>query len=118
MFWWLASESGYEVALFDHTVRPVVLYGSEIWDTSNTTTISVRKGSFNPFYVLSDLPCKNLHIIVLKYVSIERQQNATVLSELGRCPIAIEILCNTIKCVQCLNSERTNLLAGALKVRK
>ena len=60
MFWWLASESGYEVALCDHTVRPVVLYGSDIWGTSNTTTISVRKGSFNPFYVLSDLQCKNL----------------------------------------------------------
>ena len=29
--------------------------------------------------------------------------------------MAIEVLCNTIKYFQCLHSEPTNLLAGALK---
>ena len=29
--------------LFDHTVKPVLLYGSEIWGTINTVSANVKK---------------------------------------------------------------------------
>ena len=33
--------------LFDHTVKPVLLCGSEIWGTSNTLSANVKKSGFN-----------------------------------------------------------------------
>ena len=103
--------------LFDHTVKPVLIYGSEIWGTINTTTSKVQKDYFNLFNTLSDLPCEILHIRFLKYVLgvYRKATNAAVFGELGWFPIEIEVLCNTIKYFQRLHSEPTNLLAGALK---
>ena len=53
----------------------------------------------------------------MKYVlDVHRKAtNAAVLGELGRFPIAIEVLFNTIKNVQRLHSEPSNLLADTLK---
>ena len=102
--------------LFDHNVKPVLSYGSEIWETTYTTTAKIQRDSFNLFNTLFDLPCEKLHIKFLKYVlGVHRKAtNAAVFGELGRFPIAIEVLCNTIKYFQRLHSEPTNLLAGAL----
>ena len=103
--------------LFDHNVKPVLSYGSEIWETINTTTAKIQRCSFNLFNTLFDLPCEKLHIRILKYVlGVNRKAtNAAVFGELGRFPIAIVVQCNTIKYFQRLHSEPTNLLAGALK---
>ena len=48
--------------LFDNTVKPVLLCGSEILGTINITTVRVQKDSFNLFNALSDLPYEKLHI--------------------------------------------------------
>ena len=71
--------------LFDHTVKPVLIYGSEIWGTINTTTSKVQKDYFNLFNTLSDLPCEILHIRFLKYVLgvYRKATNAAVFGELG-----------------------------------
>ena len=54
--------------LFDHTVKPVLLYGSELWGTVNTTLASVKKDSFSLFNTLSGMPCEKLHVKFLKYI--------------------------------------------------
>ena len=33
--------------LFDHTVKPVLLYSSEIWGSIDTTSSSFKKGTYN-----------------------------------------------------------------------
>ena len=48
--------------LFDHTFKPVLLYGSEIIGTINTTTAKVHKDYFNLFNTLFDLLCEKLRI--------------------------------------------------------
>ena len=54
--------------LFDHTVKPVLLYGSEIWGTINTASAKVKKDSFSLFNTMFDMPCEKLHIRFLKYL--------------------------------------------------
>ena len=69
--------------LFDHNVKPVLSYGSEIWETINTTTTKIQKDSFNLFNTLFDIPCEKLHIRFLKYVlGVHRKAtNAAVFGE-------------------------------------
>ena len=65
-----------------------------------------------------DMPCEKLHIRFLKYLlAVNRKAtNAAVMGELGRFPIMIDVLCNTVKYFQSLFSDRaSNLLTGALK---
>ena len=104
--------------LFDHTVKPVLLYGSAIWGTMNTTSAKVKKDSLSLFNTMYDMPCEKLHIRFLKYLlAVNRKTtNAAVMGELGRFPIMIDVLCNTVKYFQSLFSDRaSNVLTGALK---
>ena len=55
--------------LFDHMVKPVLLYGSEIWGIINTISASVKKDSFSLFNTLSDMPCEKLYVKFFKYIS-------------------------------------------------
>ena len=48
--------------LFDHTVKPVLIYGKEICGTINRTAVSVQIYYFNLLNAISDLPCENLHM--------------------------------------------------------
>ena len=88
--------------LFDHTVKPVLLYGSEIWGTINTASAKVKKDPFSLLNTLYDMPCEKLHIRFPKYLlAVNRKTtNAAVMGELGRFPIMIDILCNTVKYFQ------------------
>ena len=54
--------------LFDRTVKPVLLYGSEICATTNTASAKVKKDSFSLFNTMYDMPCEKLHIKLLKYL--------------------------------------------------
>ena len=104
--------------LFDHTVKPVLLYGSEIWGTINTASAKVKKDSFSLFNTMYGMPCEKLHIRFLKYLSAVNRKttNAVIMGELGRFPVMIDVLCNTIKYFQSLFSDcASNLLTGALK---
>ena len=100
------------------TVKPVLMYGSEIWGTINTASAKVKQDSFSLFNTMYDMPCVKLHIRFLKYLlAVNRKTtNATVMGELGRFPIMIGVLCNTVKYFQSLFADRaSNLLTGALK---
>ena len=104
--------------LFDHTVKPVLLYGSEIWGTINTLSANVKKDGFSIFDTFCNMPCEKLHIKFLKYVlGVHRKTtNVAVMGELGRYPIIINVFCDTVKYFERLISDNvSNLLKGALK---
>ena len=79
--------------LLDHAVKPVLLYGSEIWGTINTTLAIVKKDSSSLFNTLSDMPCEKLHVKFLKYIlSVHKKTtNMAVIGELGQLPIVIDV---------------------------
>ena len=104
--------------LFDHTVKPVLLYSSEIWGSIDTTTSSFKKGNFNMCKSLSDKPYEKLHVNFLKYVLgvHKKATNSAVMGELGRYPIYIDVLCNSVKYFERLNSDHVStLLKNAFK---
>ena len=98
--------------LFDQTVKPVLMYGSEIWGTINTASAKVKQDSFSLFNTMYDMPCEKLHIKFLKcLLAVNRKTtNAAVMGELGRFPIMIGVLCNTVKYCQSFADRASNLL--------
>ena len=105
------------IHLFDHTVKPVILYGSEIWGTINTEAAAVKR----PNYVIEDsvqnMYCDKLHIKALKYICgvHKKASNHAVFGELGRHPLYVEVLANSVKYLQYIvKSKSDSLLANAL----
>ena len=88
--------------LFDHTVKPVVLYGSEIWGTINTESASLKRPDYTIEKSVNNLFCDKLHIKALKYICGVHQKatNNAVLGELGRYPHYIEVITNCVKYLQ------------------
>ena len=43
--------------LFDHTIKPVLLYGSEIWGTINTASAKIKKDPFSLLNTMYDTVC-------------------------------------------------------------
>ena len=48
--------------LFDHTVNPIVMYGSEIWRTVNTSSRSLHENSFDIVHYLRNIQSERRHI--------------------------------------------------------
>ena len=85
--------------LFDHTVKPVLLYASEIWGTINTETKKVNQDEFCLFKHLENLPCEKLHVRYLKHVlGVHRKScNDAVMGDLGRFPLYFDCITSCIK---------------------
>ena len=85
--------------LFDHTVKPILLYGSEIWGTVNISSSILKKSNYNILKSYNNMPSEKQHLKFLKYVlSVhKRTSNEAVYGELGRYPLFIEIICTTVK---------------------
>ena len=84
--------------VFDHTIKPVILYGSEIWGTFSTEKMKkLQDRYFNT--LCSNLPAEKLHIKFCKYVLEvnKRSTNLAILGELGRYPLILEIFVTMIK---------------------
>ena len=79
--------------LFDHTVKPILLYSSEIWGCFNPFSSKFRNGlSLDKIYQNND-PDK-LHIKFAKFTLgvHKKSSNFAVMSELGRYPYYIDII--------------------------
>ena len=57
------------IDLFEHTVEPVVLYGSEIWGTVNILSSKIKKAHFTLEHLFVKFLCDKLQIKCLKYIS-------------------------------------------------
>ena len=85
--------------VFDHTIQPILLYGSELWGTFNPLSAKIKRHpdlSFDQIY--NNLECESLHMKLCKYILGVNQKstNFAVRSELGRFPIHLTIIKNIL----------------------
>jgi len=105
--------------LFDHTIKPILLYGSEIWGAFPAKKLVAKDDTY--FYKLcKDLITEKAHIKYCKYVLQvpRRAANLTVMAELGRYPILLEVFLNMIKFWVRLTKENNSLLHNAFEESK
>jgi hypothetical protein len=104
------------IHLFDHTIKPILLYGSEIWATANVNSSLVKKADYTLLKSFGNMHCDKLHIKFLKYILgvNKKASNNAVVGELGRYPIYIDAICNTVKFYHRLvNGNVSKLLSAA-----
>ena len=103
------------IHLFDHTIKPILLYGSEIWATANTNSTIVKKDNYCLFNSFSNLYCDKMHVKFLKYVLgvHKKATNEAVAGELGRYPLSIDAICATVKYYQRLCNDKVSTLLSA-----
>jgi hypothetical protein len=94
------------IHLFDHLVKPILTYGSDVWGSF------LMKGKSLDFSKLLDIEMEKCHKKFLRFaVGVNKRAPLTGLyGETGRYPIAIEMICNALKYVQRLQSMPENSL--------
>ena len=80
--------------IFDHTIKPILLYGCEMWGSFNTQTARFRKNSLELDEIYSKALCEKLHIKFCRYILGVHKKSAkfAVLAELGRFPMGYNII--------------------------
>ena len=104
--------------VFDHTVKPVLLYGSEIWGYFPGKKLSLNTDSFFD-KLCKNLIVENVHKKFCKFLLevTKRASNLAVMAELGRYPLLIDIFINMVKYyIRLLNSD--GLLSEALSTSR
>ena len=56
------------IHVFDHTIKPILLYGCEIWGYFNPFTSRFRNGNIPIDQILSKLHCEKLHLKFCKFL--------------------------------------------------
>jgi hypothetical protein len=95
------------IHIFDHTVKPVLMYGSEIWGYFHGFRLS-SKDNVCFIKLFNSFPLENIHKTFCKYVLEvnKRTTNIGVMGELGRYPLMLEVLLNMLSYyVRLLNSD-------------
>ena len=79
--------------VFDHTVVPILLYGSEIWGSFDPKKAKFRNG-INLEKIYKNIEPEKIHVKFLKYILgvHKKSSNFAVLSEFGRYPLYINIV--------------------------
>ena len=82
------------IHVFDHTIKPILLYGSEIWGSFNTFSAKFRNGSPTFDKIYQNLKCERLHTKFCRLILGVHKKSANfgVLSELGRFPLYFDIV--------------------------
>jgi exonuclease III len=103
--------------LFDHTIKPILLYASEIWGTFNTNLTRIKR---NPQCKLEraydKLLAEGLHIKMCRYLLGVNPKTSidAIRGECGRFPLYIEIATNLLKYYHYIKTKGTELLKDAL----
>lgn len=98
--------------IFDHTIKPIVLYGSENWGMINLT--NKRKLS-SLFEIYKEWDHEKLNIKFSKFIlGVSKQStNIAVLSELGRYPLYCDIILQMLMYWHRLENSSSELLKSA-----
>ncbi len=109
------------IHIFDHTIKPILLYGSDIWSSFSKSSFSRNITDINKLF--RDLPCDKLHLKFCKLILgvHKKSTNFAVLSELGRLPLHFNIvqsLLNYWYRLENLNDNEFPLLREAFKCSK
>ena len=110
--------------VFDHTIKPILLYASEIWGSFNVNNQKIRSpnpGDLNLDLCYKNLPCEQLHMKFCKFIlGVHRKSvNFGSLSELGRFPLHYNIVKSMLKyCYRLQNLTEFPLLSDAFAYSK
>lgn len=102
--------------LFDHTVKPILLYASEIWGTLDP---NLRRIKNNPEIKLEKaydkLKAENIHMKLCRFILGVNPKTslAAVRGETGRFPLYLEIILNILKYYHHLTNTSSDLLRQA-----
>ena len=105
--------------IFDHTIKPILLYSSEIW----TCSLS-KKATIHDFFDFSKISktfhSEKLHIHFCKYILgvHKKSSNFAVASELARYPIQVNILLSALSYWHRLETTSSELLTDAFACSK
>jgi hypothetical protein len=101
--------------LFDHTIKPVLLYGCEVWATVNPTRAGITRCNSNKIQkAFSDFEPEKLNIKFCKYtLGVHKMaSNDAVLGELGRFPLYSDASVRVFKYLQRLEDMEPISLLG------
>ena len=104
--------------IFDHTVKPVLLYGSEIWGASMLNKLNHNEKFL--FNLSKNMKQESTHTKFCKF-SLglgKRATNIAALGEMGRYPLILEVLLSILRYYKYLLKSEDILLAEALTVSK
>jgi hypothetical protein len=102
-----SAEPSTALHIFDHTIKPILLYSSEIWGSFNTKR---KPNTQNRVHgICSSMPQETLNLRMCKYTLgvHSKASNAGVLGDLGRYPLYIAVINNMVKYWHQLASTRT-----------
>ena len=82
------------IHVFDHTIKPILLYGSEVWGYFNPFKKRLQSNDLVLDQIYLNLEIEKLHIKFSKYILgvNKRATNFATLSELGRFPLHFDII--------------------------
>jgi hypothetical protein len=85
--------------VFDHTIKPILLYSCEVWGMFNPFTSKFRNTLLNFSRIFDKLLAEKLHQKFCKYILgvHSKTSNTAVLSELSRFPIYFNIVKALVK---------------------
>lgn len=101
--------------IYDHTIKPILLYGCEVWGTSFSKAASLRN---EPYFKLEkafmNFECEKLSTRYYKYILgvHKRTTNIAVSGDLGRTPMFIDIICTVYKYFKRIESMDNDSLLG------
>ena len=107
--------------LYDHLIKPIVLYGSEIWGSFKTNSSACKKSSC---FIFEEIYRCNIadksQMKYLKYVLgvNKHTSNIGVLSETGRFPMYFSIILSIVKYLHRLENTSNILLKEAYCLSK
>lgn len=104
---------------FDHTVKPILLYASEVWGIFDENKFA--RASERPIErVFKDLQIEKLNIQFCKFILgvSKKASNLAVMGELGRYPFYIDVIITMLKYwshLHTIDASQDRLLSQALK---
>ena len=102
--------------LYDHTIKPILTYGSEIWGMFSVDSSSCREKNDYCFEIFfSTSHTEQSHVKKIKYIlGVNRKTtNIAVMSELGRYPIYFSVILAMLKYCHRLEGQQEGLLFDA-----